>query len=505
MILDKMLNYQNNKKWSKTVPTKLKSGSILALFLICYYTSAFALVNPTFVQTTCPVSYDNAGPVICGYVEVPLFYRPKPSTQTIKLDLAILKSRFPSDKAPVLFLEGGPGGNGMLPHNKMIYKFAEDRDLILFAQRGTGFSDLNQECKDMDIFAGPMLEALKNCRNQLAAAGVNFAAYNTHNSADDIANVIKALGNLAPNYKTVNLYGVSYGTLLSLEVIKYHPEFIRSVILDSTLAPQAHFLEEGGINARDTLNRFFADCKNSYVCNTNYPNLETEFYQLATRLNNKPMSLSFPWQGKQYQQDLTLENLLDTISNDYNGLPYLPTVIHLLATNNNQNYETTDPGSAVAKVFTPEPLAKHQFSFGNYWSVACEGFMANENLEIVKLINKVANLPPVLQTFFNQYAEQEISGCKIWLSEHKPNYEIKQPVFSDVPTLILSGEYDGATNATPPKWGKLVAWTLAKKYFYSVPKVGHEALRAGNCPLRIANEFYDDPRFEPDGSCLATM
>lgn len=481
------------------MPSKLLFGAAIFLAFCC--TSIFAAPLPTFVETPCPVNYDNEGPVICGYVEVPLFYNSQ-TTKTIKLDLAILKTKEASDKAPVLFLEGGPGGNGMLPHNKMIYKFAENRDLILFAQRGTGFSDLNQECKDMDIFAGPPLEALKICRQQLVDEGVAFTAYTIHNSADDIANVIQALGKWSKNYQTVNLYGVSHGTLLALETVKYHPEYIRSVILDSTLSPDAHFLRDGGVNARDTLNRFFANNRGDY------PDLETEFYQLATRLHAKPMKLAFPWQGTQFKQDLTVENLMDTISNDYKGLPYLPATIHLLATHLTDDvYETTDENSVVAKVFAPEQLAKHQFSFGNYWSVACEGFLANEDLNEVKSTNKKNNLPQVLQDFFNEYAGQEISGCQIWLENRKPNMEI--PHLLDIPigmpTLILSGEYDGATNATPPIWGLSVATRLTPAYFYSIPKVGHEALRAGGCPLHIANEFYDSPWLEPDSMCLARM
>jgi pimeloyl-ACP methyl ester carboxylesterase len=40
----------------------------------------------------------------------------------------------------------------------------------------------------------------------------------------------------------INLYGVSYGTLLALHYLKMYPQSLRSVILDGVLPPQINFL-----------------------------------------------------------------------------------------------------------------------------------------------------------------------------------------------------------------------------------------------------------------------
>lgn len=476
----------------------LKKNLWLLIFAISFFhLSAIAAYKPTFVPSPCQVKYDYSGEIVCGYVEVPLSY--SDPSRLIKLDLAILKAKDANQKKPILFLEGGPGGNGMIPHNKNIYKFTEHRDLILLSQRGTGFSEASQEC-DMDIFAAPLLEALKICKKNLQDEGVDFSAYTIRNSAEDVKNVISALGDWSSNYKQVNLFGVSYGTLLALQVMRYYPDKLNSVILDSTLAPQAHFLEEGGTNGAAAINHLINKCNSSYVCHTNYPNLENDFFTLAERINKEPMTVIFPWNGKPLKRSITMENLMDAINNNYDGIPYLPNAIHLLAIQKNNFYETSEVDSIVSKVFPPETLAKHQFSFGNYWSVACESFLANENMNKVEFYNR--KLPQVLQDFYKEYAQTELDGCKIWLGDIKPNLTIRNPVISSIPTIIFAGEYDGSTNGTPPKWGILAATTIKNSHFYIVPNVGHETLRAGACPLKIANEFYDDPNKEPDSECL---
>ena len=47
---------------------------------------------------------------------------------------------------------------------------------------------------------------------------------------------------LAMGYSKINLYGVSYGTLLALHVMRFHPDGLRTVILDGVVPPNANVL-----------------------------------------------------------------------------------------------------------------------------------------------------------------------------------------------------------------------------------------------------------------------
>jgi len=63
--------------------------------------------------------------------------------------------------------------------------------------------------------------------------GVNLSAYNTQESAADIEDLRIALG-----YQQLNLYGVSYGSLLVLDTMRFFPQSVRSAVIDGVVPPQ---------------------------------------------------------------------------------------------------------------------------------------------------------------------------------------------------------------------------------------------------------------------------
>ena len=74
-----------------------------------------------------------------------------------------------------------------------------------------------------------------------------------------------------------------------------------------------------------------------------------------------------------------------------------------------------------------------------------------------------------------------------------------QPVVSQLPALILSGEYDPIT---PPAWGRLAAETLDHSFFYEFPGIGHGVMRSNECGLEIGLSFLDHPTVAPDATCI---
>ena len=77
------------------------------------------------------------------------------------------------------------------------------------------------------------LEAVRACRDRLASAGYDLSAYNTTENTADIADLRVAL-----NIDNWHAYSVSYGSDLALQLLRDHPEGIRSVVLDSLLPPR---------------------------------------------------------------------------------------------------------------------------------------------------------------------------------------------------------------------------------------------------------------------------
>ena len=76
-----------------------------------------------------------------------------------------------------------------------------------------------------------------------------------------------------------------------------------------------------------------------------------------------------------------------------------------------------------------------------------------------------------------------------------------RPVRSQIPTLILSGEYDGVVS---PDEGERIAASLQHALFYQVRGVGHLVLN-GTCASRIASEFLSNPESALNTSCLSAL
>ena len=104
------------------------------------------------------------------------------------------------------------------------------------------------------------------------------------------------------------------------------------------------------------------------------------------------------------------------------------------------------------------------------------------------------------------YKDSILGGLAYRLCAEWPTGEAdasaNQPVASEVPTLILSGEFDPIT---PPAWGFQAAETLEYTYAYVYPGIGHGASVADPCPKRMMVEFLENPQREPEASCIAEM
>jgi pimeloyl-ACP methyl ester carboxylesterase len=77
-----------------------------------------------------------------------------------------------------------------------------------------------------------------------------------------------------------------------------------------------------------------------------------------------------------------------------------------------------------------------------------------------------------------------------------------EPVRSNIPTLLLSGEFDPGT---PSDFAELVAQHLRHHYSYTFPGMGHTNGFTNRCQWQITSEFLADPLREPDASCLAGL
>jgi pimeloyl-ACP methyl ester carboxylesterase len=249
--------------------------------------------------------------------------REDPEGQQNEIRYVIVKSRSENPLPdPILYLSGGPGSSAIHPDAfpELVDRFdglRQERDLILFDQRGVGYSTPPFDCsknptppegekvaefdaryeRETGIKVGDIPEEYQfeyTCVSDLWNKGIELAQYNSVVNAQDTVNLMNALSEMY-GYPSFNLYGISYGTRLALTVLRDFPgaEHIRTTVLDSVFA-----LEKGEYSAQYYIERnalfesVFQLCAEDTECSQAYPNLRERFGTLVEKLNTEPLQLS---------------------------------------------------------------------------------------------------------------------------------------------------------------------------------------------------------------------
>ena len=316
----------------------------------------------------------------CGILTVPENYR-EPTGPQIEIAYVVLHSHSLSPAPdPVIDLRGGPGGSvidtaPLLLRSQIYDPLRQTRDIVLFDQRGTKFStrlgcapfffgatvlrgqDPEFEETFEQIVANlddapltdeetTVLHAL--CSQGLLDHGFDLNQYNTPNSAQDVVNLAAALG-----YDQFNLYGISYGTYLAMQVMGDYPDRIRSVVLDSTMPPQVNKYEVVPRFYESSILHLFEDCEADVACNTAYPNLKERYIALMDTLLANPIALPDieTEEGDAIAFNITPESLVELVTRmnqDPRVAPYLPLIVHELE----QGITTTYEGVLFGDIFT---------------------------------------------------------------------------------------------------------------------------------------------------------
>jgi pimeloyl-ACP methyl ester carboxylesterase len=186
-----------------------------------------------------------------GFVRVPELRGPD-ATPSGSIELAFVRLRrsgLPARPTAHVILAGGPGDSGV----NLVLGLARqgssavwqlfDGDVVGIDQRGTGRSRPNLEAAvryglPLDAPGSPAewLPHIDRTSRRVAAdfraRGIRLEAYNTRESADDIADVGAALG-----YERFTIWGRSYGTHLALATVARHPRVVARLVLVSPEGP----------------------------------------------------------------------------------------------------------------------------------------------------------------------------------------------------------------------------------------------------------------------------
>jgi pimeloyl-ACP methyl ester carboxylesterase len=458
---------------------------------------------PRFEKTDCWFKKPIGRDVECGWLIVPEDHA-KPEGKIIKLAVA----RFTSDADkpepdPIVYLEGGPGSGPLKSYSPQFDAYfgplAEKRDVILFDQRGTGYSEPSLNCPELKELVLATLdqdlsqeesrklsvEASLKCRERLVKEGVNLAAYNTAQNAADIEALRQAMG-----YDQINLYGTSYGTRLALTALRDQAAGIRSAVIDSVVPLQADLFAQILPNGMQALEKVLTACEADAECKANYPNLRQVLLDTKAKLDKEPAELDITLKtGEKKEALLNGDGLIGALFLGLYSTPLIPTFPRMIYDARDGKYDLIG-GLIAAQVSQADDISQ-----GMYYSVHCQ--------EEVPFVDA-----PQIDADVKQHPEFEVLAdkstlqlCSSWGVPAAAAVE-NQAVSSDVPTLVISGEFDPIT---PPTYGQTAAQTLSKSFAFTAPRAGHGSSVTEDCPRSLVLAFLDNPAQKPNDACLSEM
>lgn len=438
--------------------------------------------------------------VECGYLTVPERHG-QPDGPTIELAVAIIKSQSANPAPdPLVMLQGGPGGSTIDTYAATLLSerpLQFDRDIVLFDQRGTLYSRPALQCPETTQLLLETIDkqlsdeeeqrqseaVLAACHDRLVREGADLADYDSVENADDVEALRVALG-----YSAINLYGVSYGTLLALHVMRQHPDALRSVILDAVVPTQTNFVLQVPQSQERAFAELFGACAADTNCNAAYPNLEQVFFQLVDTWNKNPVRvpLTDPETGTTYQAVFDGDMLIDATFQMLYGTALIPALPKMIYDAREGKYTFLSPVFSFL-------LFDRTFSEGMYYSVLCA-----EDADFSPADVPLDGVRPEFAKDARESAQLFLDTCQRW---NVPPLEpiVDAPVVSDIPTLVLNGRFDPIT---PPAFGQTAAQTLSRSYVVTFPNTGHGALLDSPCATSIAGSFLAEPERQPDISCV---
>jgi pimeloyl-ACP methyl ester carboxylesterase len=426
-------------------------------------------------------------PARCGTYTVPED-RAHGGGRQIDLRIAIVPavSRHPAPD-PLVFLTGGPGQaatESFVPVQSAFRRIAENRDIVLVDQRGTGGSNPlrcpTADAADLWLMKGEALRQwAKDCLETLDA---DPRFYTTAIAMDDLDEVREALG-----YEVVNLYGVSYGTRAALSYLRQFPNRVRSVILDGVVPPTEVLGTNVARDAQRALDLLIARCENDAACAPEFPDLGGSLDELIRRLRTPaPVTLPNPRTGEPERLELDRSMAayaIRLLSYSQETAALVP--LMLRAANEN------DLAPLAAQFLLTTGNVGETISDGMALSVTCSEDFPFFDESVIEERNR--------DTYLGSLQTESLKDvCPVWPRGEIPS-DFKKPIHSDVPVLLLSGEADPVT---PPENGALVASELQNALHVVAPGQGHVVIHRG-CIPKLATELVESGSVQGlDPSCV---
>ncbi|WP_342376866.1 alpha/beta hydrolase [Myxococcus stipitatus] len=400
-----------------------------------------------------------ATPALCGTHEV-FEDRAARAGRKLALRVAVVPALAAQPQPdPLVFLVGGPGQAatqaGMMLGG--VERIRRQRDIVLVDMRGTGEGS-PLKCEFAGEEAGlsahfddtATMARLRECRKHWDA---DVRQYTTPIAMADLDEVRAALG-----YEKLNLWGVSYGTRAALVYMRQFPERVRTAILDG-VAPMGLTLPlYMPRDAQRAVDMLLAHCEQDASCEKSFPALRARTEALLAKLAEAParVKVAHPRTGVLEEMVVSRQALLGGVFQQL-YIAESSSLVPLML-----DRVTRDDWAPFVALSLGMGGLEKSLNRGLQFAVVCA--------EDAPFFDAAAVERESKGTWFGSSMGLEtLALCADWPRATLPP-DFRQPVVSDVPTLLLSGELDPVT---PPSWGEEAMRTLKNSLHVVSPGVGH--------------------------------
>jgi pimeloyl-ACP methyl ester carboxylesterase len=459
--------YKNNESRGIAIMTRLQSrllhGSacLLALFFAAGLAHAAPKPPGKITVGTLALKFCNGDFLgYCGSIR-----RPLDPTGRVRGSITIGFEWYPrfdqSRPALGVFLpqEGGPGYSTTGTRDaylNILGALRDRRDVLIVDKRGTGTSGAI-DCPGIQTGDPNDPASIKACGNQL---GNEAALYRTELAVADIVAVMDALG-----IEQVDYYGDSYGTYVGQTFAARYGNRLRSIILDSAypVRPPDIWFPTDWARGRDGLDRV---CSRSPACRALGGRSTWRIQALLNYLRSHDISGTAPdSDGIALETTVNVSQLFLLMTNLGNS-PITYRDLDAAARAWFDSHDALPLLRLSAEYDTPFVTDAVDFSYGLYQDVVCEEYPlhyelaaspAQRRAQYARGIEDARETRPDLFAPFTIDEALEsnanftpLATCLDWpqpIAAYPQGDALPaNPVFPNVPTLVLSGDLDSVTS-----------------------------------------------------------
>lgn len=442
----------------------------------------------SLVWEDCWFSTPTFRPIHCGFLHL--------DAET-KIPVVVLRhSFFDRNLKPLLFINGGPGGstilsNGSFDHwENWVDSISKNHDLVLFDYLGTGSSKPSYRCPEFPGVTDNILaESLtsneeaeiydpiaRKCYAQLMQNDRDLSKLTLPYQLEYISKIFEAI----PDAEW-DVYGVSYGTRVSLALLHQPPKNLRKIVLDGVLPLEIDmFLETPGL-LHKALQNLFDGCQKDSDCNRDYDKFEKKFYRLVKSLQQSPLKfkIAHPYTQEKIPVVINGHRLISLVQLSLYRWDLIPQLPYALFSAMEGDIDPLSP--------MVEGLSWYYFD--KDWndvlfiSVGC----SEKRIGIINdnFVHEAKAYPRLFEYLSPMWTNDP---CEYWNVPKVPA-QYHRSVRTPIPALLLSGSYDPVT---PPSWANKAKGYLENAYSFEFSGIGHGTIGSDMCAQKVMKQFLHD-------------